>query len=228
LKYDFIFFDAAETLFTTRGSVGEIYADIARNYGSQASADDIQIAFFRQFQNSGPLRPESEKDWWKEVVRNVFSEVGMVSNFDGFFENVYEQFRDGRGWKLFPETLPVLEELRRRRYKLGIISNFDSRIYSVLKSLEILSFFDSIIISSETGFAKPDSEIFKAAIRNAAVPASRTLYVGDSLSNDVIPGAAAGLHAILIDRNQTQRVRKAVKVIQNLWQIPNEILTECS
>src|SRR5215475_7432946 len=81
LKYDVILFDAAETLFTTRGTVGEIYSEVARDYGSQASADEIQAAFLSQFQHSGPLRPEHEKQWWKDVVRGVFNEVGMIANF---------------------------------------------------------------------------------------------------------------------------------------------------
>jgi len=225
LKYDVILFDAAETLFTTRGSVGEIYGDIARNYGSHASAGEIQTAFLNQFRHSGPLRTESEKQWWREVVHGVFTEVGMVANFDRFFEEVYEQFRDNRGWKLFPETLPVLNELRQRGYRLGVVSNFDSRIYSVLESLEILRFFDSITISSEAGFAKPEPGIFHEAIRSAGVPSSRILYIGDSLSNDVLAGEAAGIHSILIDRNQTRNVARPIEVIENLWEIPNHILT---
>ncbi len=226
LKYDVILFDAAETLFTTRGTVGEIYAEVAGNYGSRASADEIQDAFLRQFQHSGPVLTENEKQWWKDVVHGVFEAVGMVPDFDRFFEDVYEQFRDDRGWKLFPETLPVLRELRRRGYKLGVISNFDSRIYSVLESLNILSLFDSITISSETGFAKPDPEIFRAAVRAAGVSAARILYVGDNLSNDVIAGAAAGLHTVLLDRHCHGIVPKPIRVIQNLRDIPNEILTE--
>src|SRR5262245_18760710 len=76
LKYDVILFDDAETLFTTRGTVGEIYAEVVANYGSRSSADDIQYAFLQQFQHSGPLRPENEKQWWKDVVHGVFSTVG--------------------------------------------------------------------------------------------------------------------------------------------------------
>ena len=49
MKFRAVLFDAAETLFTTRGSVGEIYGSIARKYGSQASSDTIQDAFRRHF-----------------------------------------------------------------------------------------------------------------------------------------------------------------------------------
>ena len=228
MKYDVVLFDAAETLFTTRGTVGEIYGEVAQRYGSTSSPEEIQAAFARQFHHSGPLTTENEKDWWKDVVHRVFEDVGMVSNFDLFFDDVYEQFRDNRGWRLFPETMEVLEELRRLRCRLGVISNFDSRVYSVLESLKILSHFDSITISSETGFAKPHPEIFRAAIRAAGVPASRILLVGDSLADDVQGGAAAGIHAILIDRHGRYSGSDRVPVIQNLRQVVNELLTRCS
>jgi putative hydrolase of the HAD superfamily len=227
MKYDVVLFDAAETLFTTRGTVGEIYGEVARRYGSTSNPSDIQSAFIRQFRHSGPLTTDNEKGWWKDVVHRVFADVGMVPNFDQFFDDVYEQFRDGRGWRLFPETLEVLGELRRLQCRLGVISNFDSRVYSVMESLKILSFFDSITISSETGYAKPHPEIFKAAIRAAGVPGGRILFVGDNLADDVQAGAAAGLHTILIDRHGRYS-GAGVPIIQNLRQVLNELLTRCS
>ena len=224
-EYDVVLFDAAETLFTTRGTVGEIYGEVAQRYGSQSRPTEIQAAFIRQFRHSGPLTTDNEKEWWKDVVYRVFSDVGMVSDFDRFFDDVYEQFRDGRGWRLFPETMEVLEELRRLQYKLGVISNFDSRVYSVMKSLEILTFFSSVTISSETGYAKPDPEIFKAAIRAAGVPAERILFIGDNLSDDARAGATAGLDAILIDRNGRYSGITDVPRIQNLREVLNLLLT---
>src|SRR5882672_2742085 len=148
MKFRAVLCDAAETLFTTRGSVGEIYSSIAREYGSAVPSDVIQAAFVRQFRGAGPLSTENQKQWWKDLVFRVFSEVGMVENFDEFFDKVYARFRDSQGWILFPETREVLEELKNRGLKLGIISNFDDRLYSVMRSLGIRSYFDAVTISS--------------------------------------------------------------------------------
>ena len=93
MRYEAVLFDAAETLFTTLGTVGEIYAEVAHRYGSTTTASAIQDAFIRQFRHSGPLTTDNEKQWWKDVVYRVFDDVGMVNNFDPFFEDVYEQFR---------------------------------------------------------------------------------------------------------------------------------------
>ena len=211
MRFAAVLFDAAETLFTTRGSVGEIYGAIARQYGSHASADSIQAAFERQFRGAGPLTTQDQRKWWKDVVHRVFTEVGMVHNFDQFFEQVYDKFRDFNGWILFPETTEVLIELKDRGLKLGIISNFDDRIYSVLESLSIRSFFDAITISSETGYGKPEPQIFEAAVRALNEPASKILLVGDSLEDDVNAGIRAGLNAVLVDRkaaaDDSRRIR---------------------
>jgi len=216
MNYAAVLFDAADTLFTTRGSVGDIYHSVAQRYGTAASAADIQSAFARQFRHSGPLTTANEKQWWKEVVHRVFSDVGMVENFDGFFDEVYDQFRGSSGWRLFPETREVLEEISHNKLKIGVISNFDSRLYSVLKDLDILAFFDSVTISSETGYAKPQPEIFMAAIRSIGVPPNRILFAGDSLLDDFQAGQNAGLEAFLVDRAGRYAGMESVRRIQTL------------
>ena len=221
MPYDAVLFDAAETLFTTRGSVGDIYRSVARDFGSTASASEIQEAFDRQFQRSGPLTRDDEKTWWKDVVYRVFSDVGMVDDFDAMFDAIYELFRDSRGWILFPETHRVLEEFRRNQVKLGVISNFDSRLYTVLSDLRILPLFDSVTICSEVGFAKPQPEIFMAATRALGVAARRVLFTGDSLLDDFLAGKGVGMETFLLDRSGRYAAMQSVRTIANL----SELLT---
>ena len=196
-----VLFDAADTLFTTRGSVGEIYGQVARDYGCDAPFEEIQAAFVRQFRHSGPVSTQEEKKWWHAVVFRVLTDVGRVRDFDVFFGRVYDCFRDSRGWILFPETREVLTELRARKYKLGVISNFDSRVYSVMRELGIQDFFQSVTISSEAGYAKPSPQIFAVAAKSLQLAPQNILLVGDSLPDDVLAGAQAGMQSILIDRS---------------------------
>ena len=223
MKFRAVLFDAAETLFTTRGSVGEIYGRVARKYGSKASPEVIQEAFLRHFKGDGPLSIDDQKRWWKDIVHRVFNDVGMVQNFDQFFDEVYEKFRDAQGWVLFPETLEVLQELKSRRLKLGVISNFDSRIYSVMDSLGIRSFFDAVTLSSETGYCKPDREIFDAAVAAIGLPASEILFVGDSPEDDIEAGLRAGLRAVLIDRTSRHSGRNHLERIASLKEVLDKV-----
>jgi putative hydrolase of the HAD superfamily len=223
LKFSAVLFDAAETLFTTRGSVGEIYAAVARRYGSQTEPALIQEAFVRQFHGAGPVSVEDQKRWWKDLVFRVFSEVGMVENFDQFFDEVYERFRGSQGWILFPETVEVLERLKGLGLKLGIISNFDSRVYSVLDSLGIRKFFDAITLSSEAGYCKPAPQIFEAAVQALGVPASEVLLIGDSPHDDIEAGLRAGLSAVLIDRSGRHASKTHLERISSLSEVEGKI-----
>src|SRR5215831_17417900 len=213
-----VLFDAAETLFTTRGSDGEIYAGVARKYGSQASSEDVQAAFLNNFR-AGPVTTADQKRWWRDLVYRVFSQVGMFENFDKFFDEVYDRFRDSQGWVLFPETLGVLEQLKQWHLKLGIISNFDSRIYSVLDSLGIRQFFDAVVLSSETGYCKPDPEIFVAGSSAIGVDPSEALFVGDSPHDDVEAAIRAGFSAILIDRTDRYKKITHLQRVSSLKQV---------
>ena len=169
------------------------------------------------------LMQHVSKVWWKDVVHRVFNEVGMLENFDQFFDQVYDKFRDSQGWVLFPETVEVLKELKSLGLKLGVISNFDSRIYSVMDSLGIRQFFDAITLSSETGYSKPDPEIFEAAVAALGVPASTTLLVGDSPRDDVEAGMRAGLSAILIDRTGRHSEESHLQRISSLREVVSQL-----
>jgi len=84
-KIKVIFFDAAETLFKTRGSVGHIYLEIAKKYGSTSTKGAIDAAFFDVFKKEPPPqfaengvpneRLAIEKSWWYSVVKHVFTRV---------------------------------------------------------------------------------------------------------------------------------------------------------
>jgi putative hydrolase of the HAD superfamily len=219
MNYNAVLFDAAETLFTTRGSVGSIYSTVAQKFGSTASPSEIQEAFNRNFQHSGPLSPRVEKEWWKDVVHRVFSDVGMIQDFDRFFDEVYELFRDSRGWMLFPETREVLRDLHQHNLKLGVISNFDSRLYSVLEDLRIRSLFTAVTICSEVGFAKPQPEIFEVAIQALGVRPEGIVFAGDSLVDDFQAGKSAGLEAVLVDRTGRYAGMRSVRRITSLTEL---------
>ena len=211
-----VFFDAAETLFHVNGSVADIYLRHAVRYGYRPKPDSnklISEAFRRAFQDAPPpvfaatdsaQIKQSERLWWFDVVHNVFYRVGMFERFDQFFEHVYEVFAEPASWKLFPEVLSTLDELRRRDLELGIVSNFDSRLFPVLKGLGIADLFDTVTISSLAHAAKPSPKIFELALEQHAVEPGEAIHVGDSVRDDVEGATKAGLNAVLLAREGKQ------------------------
>ena len=211
-SYQVIFFDAAQTLFHINGSVAEIYLQYAVRHGfrqTPTSLVAITQAFSRAFKDASPpvfaltepaALKQSERLWWFDIVHNVFYRVGMFEGFDEFFEEVFQVFEDPKTWKLYPETEAVLRQLKAEGLELGIISNFDSRLFPVLRGLGIEQFFDTITISSLSQAAKPAPKIFQLALEKHAIDPEEAVHVGDSLKEDVEGAAKAGLTSVLIDR----------------------------
>jgi len=206
-----IFFDAVGTLIETRDGVGEIYSRVAREFGFEAGQQILQQNFARSFRLQPPLAfpagtpdtslIELEKDWWRSLVKAVFAGLGSFPRFDPFFDEIFERFRGPEFWRVYDDVAPTLGELKRQRLKLGVISNFDSRLYDVLRACRLDHFFDSVHISTLVGAAKPDAAIFQAALNYHSIEARRAWHVGDSLREDVEGAMAAGINAVLLDRD---------------------------
>src|SRR5262249_38620659 len=133
----------------------------------------------------GP-REDDDKGWWRELVGHVLDQVApSLSELDrdNFFEVAYEHFAEAGVWKLYPEVVEVLQQLR-NRFQLEVISNFDGRLRLVLQHLGISKYFADIFISSELGADKPDPEIFRRAITIMHLKADEVLHVGDDPERD--------------------------------------------
>jgi putative hydrolase of the HAD superfamily len=134
------------------------------------------------------------------LVREVFSQEGPIENFEAFFEELYDRFASPDTWRPFPDTLPTLEELKKRGKILGIVSNWDSRLFGICKGLDLERYLDFVLASAVVGAAKPSPKIFEEALRQARVSPEEALHVGDSLEDDVLGAQQAGIHAVLLDR----------------------------
>ena len=223
-----IFFDAVGTLFRVRGGVGQIYWEMARPYGVKATAASIDQAFHEVFPKAPPLAfskirssllRRSEKEWWHDIVHEVFRRVGMIRKFDRYFEELYRAFSGIRGWELYPETRTVLRDLKKAGFILGIISNFDSRILTVCTDLEIFEYLDSIQISSRVGWAKPSPQIFQKALQYHGFRPHEAVHIGDSLEDDVLGARSAGMIPIHLNRNSAAHETDGIRSIMDLTEV---------
>ena len=96
-------------------------------------------------------------------------------------------------------TAPVLRELKRRGYVLGVVSNSDGRIESAFAQAGLTEHFDFFIDSFLVGVEKPDPAIFRFALERARVAPDEAAYEGDLYAVDVTGARAAGLLPILYD-----------------------------
>lgn len=212
-----IFLDAVGTLFGVKGSVGEIYSQIAQEFGVEVWADTLNKTFIQSFQAAPPpIFPDAEEqdipqrefDWWLDIGRNTFEQAGVLQkfpDFSTFFSELYIHFGTANPWFIYPDVLPALVNWRRMGIELGILSNFDSRIYSVLQSLELREYFQSITICTQAGAAKPDSKIFAIALEKHHCSSEAAWHIGDSLTEDYHGAREAGLRGIWINRQTVEK-----------------------
>ena len=214
-KPQVIFLDAVGTLFGVQGSVGEIYSAIAQQFGVRVSPATLEASFRQSFQTSPPLAfpgvkleeiSQKEFNWWRSIARNTFSQVGVIDSFkdfDCFFTQLYQHFATADPWYVYADVVPTLQKWQEQGIELGIISNFDSRIYSVVEALALRHFFDSITISSAVSAAKPAQQIFLSALAKHKCQPQQAWHIGDSRREDYQGAIAVGMQGFLVGAKNT-------------------------
>ncbi|MBI4527935.1 MAG: HAD-IA family hydrolase [Deltaproteobacteria bacterium] len=204
-----VFFDAAGTLFKTVRPVGESYARFAQKYGMDVAPADLSARFHVRFSDAPPLAfpgappdqiPQLERDWWKNLVREIFQPWGPFRDFEEYFSDLFAYFKRADSWSLYADTVETLSTLKGRGFILVVVSNFDSRVLGIIEGLGIAPWFDSVIISSQVGYAKPAPEIFHSALSLHELDADEALHIGDSLDKDVAGARNAGLTGVWLNR----------------------------
>jgi len=208
-----IFFDAVGTLFGVRGTVGQIYGQFAQQEGLDIDEQDLDRAFIQSFKAAPRAAfsdasladlPTLEYQWWRAIAHQSFSQVGVISklsDFDAFFQPLFDYFAKAEPWVVYPETVLVLSQLTALEIELAIVSNFDSRLYAVLEALELSQWFTSVTISTHVGSAKPESAIFESALAKHGYSPKDAWHVGDSWAEDYEGAIAAGLKGIWLNRS---------------------------
>jgi putative hydrolase of the HAD superfamily len=197
-----IFFDAVGTLIHPDPPAIQVYAAVGRRFGSQLAIESIRQQFYASFKNqdqidhaSGFVTSESrEVERWRSIVAATLPDV---SNPDQAFAELFSHFAQLSSWRYDEDVPLVLAELARRGYLLGLASNFDSRLRSVVRGIQTLHLLEPIVISSEVGYRKPAHEFFDAVCRIVDLSPEQVLYVGDDWENDYEGAHKSGLEAIL-------------------------------
>ena len=95
---------------------------------------------------------------------------------------------------LRPRAAEMLEGLKGLGLKLGVISNTAAlyQVFDILEEYGIRDYFRDVTLSSVTGVRKPDPIIFQVALRQLRSKPEECVYVGDTVSRDIIGSKRAG------------------------------------
>lgn len=112
----------------------------------------------------------------------------------------------------FEDTLPALQELKRRGFKLGLCSNLALDYAAPIESLLPFA-LDAHVWSFDAAAIKPDPAIYAYACRQLGCLPGEVLMVGDTPEADVAGPRAFGMQAVLLDR---KRRSSAIDTLQSL------------
>lgn len=188
-SFDALLIDAAGTLLHLREPVGQTYARLGRPYGVQRTPAAIQDAFVAAMKAMDVPMAGDGRVFWRRIVAAA---TGVDD--PAYFEAVYAAF-GASAWTLTPGALAGFDALRAAGVKVGMVSNWDTRLRAILEDLGVLARMDVAIISGEIGVEKPDPAIFRRACAQLGVAPARAVHVGDSRRKDVAGAQAAGCQA---------------------------------
>jgi putative hydrolase of the HAD superfamily len=204
-----VFFDLYQTIVKFDPPREEIQSKVLAEYGIQVApeklayplvvADEYMYAEHARLP-FGKRSDEERKAIWGQYQAIVLKEAGIEPKREliGGILGRMQQIKFERA--LFDDVMPALNGLRDRGLILGLISNVDSDIKAILDKLGLSPLLSVVVTSLDSGYVKPQPEIFKEAARRADISPAESAYVGDQYQIDVIGAQNAGMRGILLDR----------------------------
>jgi len=161
------------------------------------------------------------------LIRAVFFDLGDTL--------IVEDVVAGRHlWEVALKKLPyldeVLTELKKKGYKLGIITNTvtsrEEHVRMALRKIDVEKYFDAILTSVDVGHEKPDERIFMTALRKLRVKPNEAVMVGNRIGADIMGGNRMGMKTILFKWNKrypekiTSPEEQPARTIKSLKELP--------
>jgi len=161
------------------------------------------------------------------LIRAVFFDLGDTL--------IVEEDVTGKHlWEVTLKKLPYLDEvlleLKKKGYKLGIITNTvtskEEHVRMALRKIDVEKYFDVIVTSVDVGHEKPDERIFMTALRKLRVKPKEAVMVGNRASVDIVGGNRMGMKTILFKWNKrypektTLPEEQPTRTIRSLKELP--------
>lgn len=205
-------FDAVGTLIHPSPPAAEAYHRYAVKFGSRLPGEEIARRFRSAFRATergdidgviDALAPrlatseEIEFRRWKAIVTQVIDDI---ADGEGCFADLFRHFSLPESWGCFGDVGETLERLRCGGIRIALASNFDGRLHAVSDGIPEIRDIACRVVSSEVGFRKPSREFFAALLAKCDCQPGELLMVGDDRENDSDGAGAAGIPAVLINR----------------------------
>jgi FMN phosphatase YigB (HAD superfamily) len=207
-----ILFDFDGTLKHRIPKGGEVFTDyVINNLGLPVTDEDrLRAARWEHyyFANSPEIQADHEKHggeeeaFWFHFAHRRLMALGCIPDIvPELGPKVSAYMRENYKPEIWipEETHTVIPKLREVGYTLGVVSNRDNPYQDEIDELGMEGYFHFSLAAGEVNSWKPETKIFKHAIKIAKSLPEETLYIGDNYFADVVGARRAGLQPVLYD-----------------------------
>jgi putative hydrolase of the HAD superfamily len=199
----FIWFDLGYTLLyqTREAAYREVLAELGHEFPLERLEREYHLAdklFMREYPGVFGQDPGTFAPWFLGVLNH---RLGIRTDLCRTWRRLKQVLADDHtGWLPFDGAPEALADLKRRGYRLGVITNWDPSARKLLAERGLDGYFEQVVVSSEVGCAKPDRRIFDLAAAAAGVRPAECLYVGDNYYVDTVGARGAGMASLVVNR----------------------------
>ena len=185
-----VIFDMFETLVTLHSVPRYFGRNIAADLG--ADIDEFYSLWHEteEARSKGKMNFEESLYWIGE--RTHYAHPERISEA---VEKRYV-FKAESLQKVEYRIVSLLRELKKRGYKVALISNCFLEEAEAIRASVLMPFFDVMMLSCEQGVQKPEHEIFERCLAEIAVAPEDCLYVGDGGSTELETARAFGMQTL--------------------------------
>ena len=169
-------------------------------YGAHYSPRELESAFTAQISLRKAKAGQSYECFpdipFHEIMADLFRSKGISENAHSLGIQAAQLFRIcSTGYiRLYPKVLESLAHLRKKGYRLWLLSNAQEVFTRYeLRHLGLWDAFDGVYISSCFGFRKPDVRFFRALLEEQHLDPEKCLMIGNDRETDIAGAKAAGL-----------------------------------
>jgi 2-haloacid dehalogenase len=201
-------FDCYGTLIDWDGGVR---AELARVFG-QGRVDELLERYHA-------IEPELQRDGtasYRDVLTESMRRLGAPAGEEhGLADSL-------PGWRAFPEVRSALEEVRRRGWKLAILSNTDADFIAA-SQVHIGVLFEEVIVAQEIASYKPAHKHWDEFFARTNAPRAGHVHVAASLFHDIEPANELGLRSVWINRRGEPATAQPTRELADLLALPETL-----
>jgi len=191
-----IVFDAYGTLFDVNSAAEKCKEKIGNNWEAFANfwrTTQLEYTWLRSLM-------KRHKDFWK-ITEESLDKSMAIFNIEGNMRN--ELLKLYKILSPYPEVKEVLKILKRKNFKIAILSNGTPALLNELVlNNDLKDLFDDLFSIEEVKIYKPDSRVYDLPVKKYKINANEITFLSSN-TWDVSGGGNYGYNAIWVNRNKS-------------------------